>query len=156
MTRAVLRDDGRVVLVTEHGLVLVDPDTGEAVETGVNAVDVTTDGTYAVNFTPGNGQENSTAVEIIDVASGKKLEEHVEGQLLSFVEHTGGELALLRHGGGNPVDTELLLLDAHDGTLRSVEPVGDLSASTSPELVSSADAVYVDEAVEIGSVFTAH
>ena len=69
MTRTVLRDDGRVVLVTEHGLVLVDPDTGEAVETGLNAVAVTTDGTYAVNFTPENGHENSTAVEIIDVAS---------------------------------------------------------------------------------------
>jgi hypothetical protein len=111
---------------------LVDPDTGEAVETGVNAVAVTTDGTYAVNFTPGNGQENSTAVEIIDVASGKKLEEHVDGPLLSFVEHTGGELALLRHVGGRPTDTELLLLDAYDGTLRSVEPLGDLSAATSP------------------------
>ena len=150
VTRAVLRDDGRVVLVTGRGLVLVDPDTGEAVETGVNAVGVTTDGTYAVNFTPGNGQENSTAVEIIDVASGKKLEEHVDGPLLSFVEHTGGELALLRHVGGRPMDTELLLLDAHDGTLRFVEPLGDLSAATSPELISSADAVFVDEAVEIG------
>ncbi len=150
VTRTVLRDDGRVVLVTEHGLVLVDPDTGEAVETGLNAVAVATDGTYAVNFTPENGQENSTAVEIIDVASGQRVKKPIDGALLSFVEHTDGKLALLRRVGGRSVDTEVLLLDPHDGTLRSVEPLGDLSAATSPALVSSADAVYVDEAVEIG------
>jgi WD40 repeat protein len=150
VTRAVLRDDGRVVLVTEHGLVLVDPDTGEAAETGFKAVAVTTDGTYAVNLTPEKGNENSTVVEIIDVASGKKLEEHIDGPLLSFVEHTGGTLALLRQVGNRAEDTEVVTLDAHDGTLRSVEPLGDLSAATSPELVSSADAIFVDEAVEIG------
>ena len=150
VTRTVLRDDGRVVLVTEHGLVLVDPDTGEAVETGLNAVAVATDGTYAVNFTPENRQENPTTVEIIEVASGQRVKKPIDGALLSFVEHTDGKLALLRRVGGRSVDTEVLLLDPHDGTLRSVEPLGDLSAATSPALVSSADAVYVDEAVEIG------
>ena len=73
----------------------------------------------------------------------------IDGALLSFVEHTDGKLALLRRVGGRSVDTEVLLLDPHDGTLRSVEPLGDLSAATSPALVSSADAVYVDEAVEM-------
>jgi TIR domain len=150
VTRTVLRDDGTVVLATEHGLVRVNPDTGEAVETGVNAGAVTTDGTYAVNFTPENGQENSTAVEIIDIASGQKVKKVIDGALLTFVEHTDGNLALLRRVGGRSGDTEVLLLDPRDGTVRSVEPLGDLSAATSPALVSSADAVYVDEAVEIG------
>ena len=152
VTRTALRDDGRVVLVTEHGLVLVDPATGQAVETGLNAVAVATDGTYAVNFTAENGQENSTAVEIIDVASGQTVEKRIDGPLLNFVEHSDGNLALLRHLGGGSADTEVLLLDPHDGTVRSVEPLGDLSAATSSELVSSAsaDAVFVDEAVEIG------
>lgn len=150
-TRAVLRDDGRVVLVTEHGLVLVDPDTGEAVETGLNAVAVATDGTYAVNFTPESEHENSTAVEIIDVASGQRVKKLIDGPaLMNFVEHTDGNVALLRRVGGTSVDTEVLLLDPHDGTVHSVEPLGDLSAATSPELASSADAVFVDEAVEIG------
>ena len=150
VTRAVLRDDGRVVLVTDEGLVLVDPDTGEAVKTGLNAVAVTTDGTYAVNVTPGNGQEKSTAVTIIDVASGQTVEKHIDGVLLNFVEHVDGELVLLRHVGGRSADTEALTLDPRNATLHSVEPLGDLSAATSPELVSSADAVFVDEAVEIG------
>ena len=150
VTSTVLRDDGTVVLVTEHGLVLVNPDTGEAVETGLNAVAVATDGTYAVNFTPENGQENSTAVEIIDVASGQRVKKVIDGPLLNFVEHTDGNIALLRRVGGRSGDTEVVLLDPHDGTVRSVEPLGDLSAATSDEVVSSADAVYVDEAVEIG------
>ena len=147
VTRTVLRDDGRVVLVTEQGLVLVDPDTGEAVQTGLNAVAIATDGTYAVNFTLENGQENSTTVEIIDVASGQGVTKVIDGALLTSVEQTDGNLALLRRVGGGSADTEVLLLDPHDGTLRSVEPLGDLSA---PELVSSADAVYVDDSVEIG------
>jgi hypothetical protein len=150
VTRAVLRDDGRVVLVTERGLVLVDPDTGEAVETGLKAVAVATDGTFAVNFTPESGQENSTAVEIIDAASGRRVKKLIDGPLLNFVEHTDGNLALLRRVGGSSAETEVLLLDPRDGTVRSVEPLGDLSAVTSPELVSSAGAVFVDEAVEIG------
>jgi hypothetical protein len=49
VTRTVLRDDGGVFLVTEHGLVLVDRDTVGGVETALNAVAVATDGTYAVN-----------------------------------------------------------------------------------------------------------
>ena len=152
VTRTALRDDGRVVLVTEHGLVVVDPATGEAVETGLNAVAVASDGTYAVNFTPESGQENSTAVEFIDVASEQKVQKLIDGPLLNFVEHSDGNLALLRHLGGGSADTEVLLLDPHDGTVRSVEPLGDLSAATSSELVSSAsaDTVFVDEAVEIG------
>ncbi len=120
MTRTVLRDDGTVVLATERGLVRVNPDTGEAVETGVNAGAVTTDGTYAVNFTPENGQENSTAVEIIDIASGQTVKKVIDGALLTFVEHTDGNLALLRRVGKSD-DTEVLLLDPHDGTVRSVE-----------------------------------
>ena len=42
--RTVLREDGTVVLLTEHGLVLVNPDTGEAEVTGLNAEAVTADG----------------------------------------------------------------------------------------------------------------
>jgi hypothetical protein len=120
------------------------------VKTGSNAVAVTTDGAYAVDFTPQNGHGKSTTVTIIDVASGRTVEVYVDGSLLSFVEHTGDELALLRSAGGKSEDTEVVSLDAHDGSLRSVKPLGDLAAATSPDLVSSADAVFVDEAVEIG------
>jgi hypothetical protein len=89
-------------------------------------------------------------VEIIDVASGRRVKKLIDGPLLDFVEHTDGNLALLRRVGGSSAETEVLLLDPRDGTVRSVEPLGDLSAATSPELVSSAGAVFVDEAVEIG------
>ena len=151
VTRTVLRDDGTIVLLAEHGLVLVDPDTGEAVETGLNAVAVTTDGTYAVNFAAENGQENSTTVEIIDVASRQIFKKQIDGVLLNFVEHTDGNLALLRQvGGRESADTEVLLLSPDDGTPRSVEPLGTLAGATSSTLVSSADALFVDEAVEIG------
>jgi len=150
VTRAVVRDDGRVVLVTERGLVLVDPATGAAVETGLKAVAITTDGAFAVNFTQQSGKENSTAAEIIDIASGQRVTEPVDGVLLDFVEHTDGNIALLRRTDDRSGSTDVLLLDPHDGTLRSAEPLGDLSAATSPELASSAQAVFVDEAVEVG------
>ncbi len=110
----------------------------QAVETGLEAVAVTTDGAFAVNFTQENGQENSTAVEIIDVASGQRVTTSVDGVLLDFVEHTDGNIALLRRAGDRSGDTDVLILDPHDGTVRSVKPLGDLSAATSPELVSSA------------------
>ena len=150
VTRTVLRDDGRVVLVTEHGLVLVDPDTGEAVETGLNAVAVATDGTYAVNFTPENGQENSTTVEIIDVASGQRRQEAHRRRT--------AELRRTHRWQACPSQARRRQVCGHRGavtrparrhaSLRRTarRPLG----ATSPELVSSADAVYVDEAVEIG------
>jgi hypothetical protein len=139
-----------VVVLTDHGLILVDPDTGKADETGIKAVAVTTDGTYAVDLTTEDRQKNSSAVDIIDVASGHTVKKSIEGTLLSFVERTGGMLALLRHVDGGSVDTEVLMLDPRDGTTRSVEPLGDLSAATSSDLVSSADAIYADEAIGIG------
>jgi hypothetical protein len=145
----VLRDDGRVVLLTERGLVLVDPRTGEAAETGLNAVAVTTDGSYAVNLTPQNGHEGSTELEIIDVASAQTVKKVIDGTLLNFVEHTDDKLALLRQVGTS-TNTEVLLLDPHDGALRSVEPLGDFADATSPVLVSSPDALFVDEVLEIG------
>ncbi len=150
VTRTVLRDDGRVVLVTERGLILVDPSTGQAVETGRNAVAITTDGTYAVNFAAENEQENATTVEIIDVASNQSVETQIDGTLLNFVEHTDGNLALVKDVGGNDsVDKQVLVLSPKDGTLRSVRPL-DQAGATSSTLVSSPDALFVDEAVEIG------
>ena len=136
VTQTVLRDDGTVVLVTERGLVLVDPDKGQAVETGLSAVAVTTDGTYAVNFAEENGQENSTTVEIIDVASRQTVKTNIDGFLLNYVEHTDGNLALFRDVGGQgggmaSAETEVLLVSPDDGTLRSVEPVGDRAGATS-------------------------
>jgi hypothetical protein len=150
VTSDVVRDDGRVVLVTERGLVLVDPRTGEVVETGLKATAITTDGSYAVNVTPQNGQETSTAVEIIDVSSGQRVETRVDGAPPDFVEHTDNNLALVRHVSATSTKMEVLLVDPHNGTVRSVKPLGDLSAATSNEMVWSADAVFVDEAVEIG------
>ena len=94
VTHTALRDDGTVVLLTERGLVLVDPAMGQAVQTGLNAVAVTTDGAYAVNLVADSGQ-NSTTVEIIDVASRQTVKTRVDGSLLNFVEHTDGNLALL-------------------------------------------------------------
>jgi hypothetical protein len=150
VTRAVLRDDGRVVVITSDGLVLVDPKNGEAEQTGLDATAVTTDGAYAVNLTTGDGQKDSTTVKIIDVASRQTIEKPIEGTILSFVEHTGGMLALLRQVGAGRGDTDVLMLDPRDGVTRSVKPLGDLSALTSQDVVSSTDAVFADEAVEIG------
>jgi hypothetical protein len=62
-TRTVLRDDGTVVIVTEDGLVLVDPNTGQANVTHRKASAITTDGTYAVNITAHPAQNNSTTVD---------------------------------------------------------------------------------------------
>jgi TIR domain len=146
VSRTVLRDDGRVVLLSERGLVLVDPRTGEAVQTGQNAVAVTTDGSYAVNLTSQNGQ-GPTELEIIDVASEQTVNKLIDGTLLNFVEHTDDKLALLRQVGTS-TNTEVLLLDPHDGSQSFVEPLGDFANTTSQLPVSSPDALFV-EAVEI-------
>ena len=154
VTRTVLRDDGTVVLVTEHGLVLVNPDTGEAEETKLNADAVTADGAYAVNFATENGRQNSTTVEIIDVSTRQVVKTvHVEGALAYFVEHTEGNLTLLRAAGGGTEsgDTELLSVNPRDGTLASVKPLGTPVEPNASVYwgVSSSDALLVKETGEI-------
>ena len=56
----------------------------------------------------------------IDVASRQMFKKQIDGVLLNFVEHTDGNLALLRQVAcRESADTEVLLLSPDDGTPRS-------------------------------------
>ena len=77
-------------------------------------------------------------MEIIDVASRQTVKTNIDGSLLNYVEHTDGNLALFRDVGGQgggmaSAETEVLLLSPDDGTLRSVEPLGDRAGATSSD-----------------------
>ena len=94
-------------------------------------------------------------MEIVDVASRQTVKTHIDGSLLNFVEHTDGNLALLRDvdgkgAGMESANNEVLLLSPGDGTIRSARPLGDRAGATSSAVVSSADAFFGDEAVAIG------
>ena len=145
VTQTVLRDDGTVVLVTERGLVLVDPDKGQAVETGLSAVAVFADGTYAVNFTGENGRRGtSTTVEIIDIASRRThfVKQTCRQLPVEFTSSTptatsrplSGTSAVRGAASRLRAETEVLLVSPDDGTLRSPwRPVGDRAGATSSD-----------------------
>lgn len=146
VTRAAVRDDGTVALLTGQGLVLADPDAGTGELTGLAADALSADGAYAVGLT---GEGTSTRVEIMDVSARRVVTTvRIDGALAPFVEHRDGALTLLRVEGG---DAAVLTVRPGDGSTGSLPQ--RITVALAPDepvrAVSSSDELFVKETGEI-------